>query len=119
MIIWWTGKGLLAFPIMLGAFLIPFIGAVEFITLYPNTCFSPFIVFLAMAIGWGAGGYICLKLGRKWNQNVPMGQFHTLYSIRVENWGKICLVFASLAVVMPIVLLIAAAIINLVKHHHL
>jgi hypothetical protein len=116
MIIWWTGKGLLAFPIMLGTFLIPFMGAVELITLYPNN-FSPFIAFASMAIGWGSGGFICLKLGRKWNHNVLMGQYHTLYSIRVENWGKLCLVLAAMAIILPLVILIAAGIATLVKHH--
>jgi hypothetical protein len=70
-----------------------------------------------MVIGWGLDGFICLKLGRKWNRDVAFGQYHTLYSIRVEKWGIICLTLAAIWLILPIVFLIVAGMFYLVKHY--
>jgi membrane protein DedA with SNARE-associated domain len=94
MIIWWTGRGLLAMPVLLASFILPVIGAVMLSEAYPNSV-PPWIIPLSMVIGWVIGGAICWKLGRLWNRKALPGQYHALYSVRVEQWG---VVFIALAV---------------------
>jgi hypothetical protein len=95
MIIWWTGRGLLAMPIMLASFTFPLIGAVMLNEANPNRVPMSIIPF-SMVVGWGFGGTIVRVLGRRWNRDARPGEYHTLYSIRVERWGLVCIILATI-----------------------
>jgi hypothetical protein len=111
----WTGNGIYALIIMMSSVAFPLVGALEFAAAYPKLDSMPYI-FTAVVFGLILGGIICFKLGRRWNKNVDFGQYHTLYFVRVEHWGVICLVLGTLLMLVP---LVAAGINYLfLKHHH-
>jgi hypothetical protein len=93
MIIVWTGRGILAMLIMLACFLLPLIGALVLTEAYRNL--PVVIIPLALVGGWSLGGVLCWRLGRSWNRHAAPGEYHTLYFVRVEYWGVICLMLAG------------------------
>jgi hypothetical protein len=100
---WWTGRGLWALPIMLAFFIFPLCLGVGLTNAYPNAI-SPMIVPLFTIAGFAVGGVVCWKFGRSLNRGKSRGQYHTLYSVRVEHWG---VVYIALAVLLSLLLLVA------------
>jgi len=111
MIVFWTGNGIYAFIIILASVTFSLVGGLELSETLPSR-FSPFVIIYAIVVGWVTAGILCLKLGRKWHREAVFGQYHTLYSIRVEHWGIFSLVIAGLMGILPV----AALIVSILWH---
>ena len=62
-VIWWSGRGLLALLIMVASFALPMTIALVLYAEYPDRI-PQWIIPLSQVVGWSIGGVTCWKLGR-------------------------------------------------------
>lgn len=103
MIVWWTGRGFWALPILFLSVAVPVLAATLLFVSQPENPMAGVAAAMAPVVGFGTGGRICRQLGKQWNEHA---RIHTLYSVSVETWGAL---FQIISVLLAGVMAVALA----------
>ncbi len=114
MIVWWTGRGWVAFVIPVGCVVLGIFGAQALVDRFPRQL-SPAFPASGSLMGLTVGGFACSILGRCWNRDdapdpgrtrfeAIREHFedadHTLYSVPMEYWGLLAVSLSALVYAM-------------------
>ena len=110
MIVWWTGRGWLAFVIPIGFFILGIFGSQALVDRFPRQL-PVSLPCSGALIGLTIGGFACWILGRCWNRDVTpypgrtrvqvIREYiedadHKLYGLPMEYWGMLAVLFSML-----------------------